>query len=74
MLVYLIITLGSFSPIHCRVSLALVGVIIIVLSVLAGQDICITLGYEKTKVHAVLIILMLGIGVDDMFIILNALD
>ena len=71
---YLIIFLGSCSPTHCRISLAIVGVICILLSVGAGFGIGIKLDYLRTEAHEALPILMLGIGVDDMFIICNALD
>ena len=46
----------------------------IALSVAAGFGISIFAGYDQTVAHRALPILMVGIGVDDMFIICNALD
>ena len=73
-IVYLTTCLGACSPIHCRLSIALFGLICIALSVFAGFGISIMVGYEQTVAHRALPILMIGIGVDDMFIICNALD
>ena len=55
-------------------SVAIVGVICILLSVGAGFAIGIELDHIRTEAHEALPVLMLGIGVDDMFIICNALD
>ena len=72
--VYLVLVLGSFSPIHCKFSVAIVGIICIALSVGSGFGLGIATGYVQTEAHEALPILMLGIGVDDMFIVCNALD
>jgi len=50
------------------------GLICIGLSVIAGFGMSILVGFEQTMAHRALPILMIGIGVDDMFIICNALD
>ena len=44
------------------------------LAVLSGFSICFILGWKKAEVHDAMPILMLGIGVDDMFVICNAVD
>ena len=46
----------------------------IIIAVVAGFSICINLGIEMNDSHEAMPILMLGIGVDDMFVICNALD
>ena len=71
---YLVIFLGSFSSTHCRLNISIVGIACIFLSVGAGVSIGVKLEYIRTVAHEALPILMLGIGVDDMFIICNALD
>ena len=71
---YLCLFLGSFSPTHCRVSIAIVGVVCILLSVGAGYGCGILAGLTQNDASEALPILMLGIGVDDMFIICNSLD
>ena len=34
--IYLVIFLGNFSPIHCRLSIAVIGIICILISVTSG--------------------------------------
>ena len=72
--IYLVLFLGGISPIHCRVTISFVGLICIGLSVLAGFGTSIKLGYDMSLAHEAIPVLMLGIGVDDMFIICNAFD
>ena len=72
--VYCCIFLGSCSPVHCRLSLAIVGVLCVFLACSCGEAICYMTGWKYSDFWAVLPILMLGIGVDDMFVICNAID
>ena len=72
--VYCFLLLGACSPIHCKVSLAVVGFVCIALSILAGADLAISRGYLESDVHQTMPVLMLGIGVDDMFVMCNAID
>jgi len=69
-----VIFLGSCSPIHCRIVVCAVGLVCTQIAVLAGQGICYNWGWEKTDMHDTIPFLMLGIGVDDIFVICNALD
>ena len=71
---YSAIFLGACSPMHCRLSVAIVGILCIVLSMAAGYFLSLKLGYYMNDAHQALPIMLLGIGVDDMFIICNALD
>ena len=72
--IYCALMLGSCSPIHCRLSATLLGLLCVMLSVQGGAGICYVLDFGAAEVHDTLPILMLGIGVDDMFVICNALD
>ena len=72
--VYNIFFLGTCSPIHCRLILAIAGIACIAISITVGYHIGFEAGYEQNESHEALPILMLGIGVDDMFVICNALD
>ena len=74
MIFYLIFFLGGFSPIHCRFLVTIVGLICIGLSVIAGSLFGHMFGYPPTAAHQALPILMIGIGVDDMFVVCNSLD
>lgn len=66
--------LGSCSPIHCRLLVALTGVLCVLLACAAGYGICYIYGWKGTELVSVLPVLILGIGVDDMFVICNAID
>ena len=66
--------LGSFSPIHCRFILALVGVFLVIIGSLAGFGICLASGWYLTDLSNLIPVLMCAIGIDDMFVICNAVD
>lgn len=71
---YIFCFLGSWSPIHCRVGMSLVGLFCIALSIDAGKGLCYFLGLHKNDIQDTIPFLMLGIGVDDIFVLCNALD
>ena len=71
---YCAFALGTCSPIHCRFTATFVGLICVMLCVQGGAGLCYVLDYGVTELHDTLPVLMLGIGVDDMFVICNALD
>ena len=66
--------LGTFSGIHCRLVVSLMGLFCVGLSYAAGSGLCFYLGGETAGVHNLLPFLLIGIGVDDMFVICNAVD
>lgn len=72
--VYLICTLGSCSPLHCRIVLAVCGIICVLVALASGYGICFMTGWKITEITQILPPMMLGIGVDDMFVICNAID
>ena len=74
LLIYSLLMLGSCSPIHCRVLISMTGIMTIVLASYAGIGLCSMLGYKKDEMHDTMLILMLGLGLDDMFVVCNALD
>ena len=72
--VYCMIFLGTCSPIHCKFVVALVGVFCILISCIAGFGVCFIYDWKYSEISNVLPVLMIGIGVDDMFVICNAID
>lgn len=74
MLTYVSIFLGSCSPIHCRFTLTFLGIAIITLSTFAARGLCFMFDFLTIEMHEALPLLMLGIGVDDMFVMCNAVD
>lgn len=73
-IMYCITFLGACSPLYCRLFISIVGMVCIGLSIFGGLFIGTMLGYVPNETNNALPILMLGIGVDDMFVICNALD
>lgn len=67
--VYCLFTVGSCSPRGCRTSLALVGVLSSGLAFVAGSGFASLLGFQVAGIHNILPFLVLGIGVDDMYVI-----
>jgi len=72
--VYTCMMLGTFSGMHCRLVVSLMGLFCVGLSYAAGSGICFYLGGKTAGVHSLLPFLLIGIGVDDMFVICNAVD
>ena len=66
--------LGNCSPIHCRCVQASIGLACVTFSICAGGGICFLIDLKMTTVHNILPFMLLGIGVDDMFVIVNTID
>jgi hypothetical protein len=71
---YTIIVLGGCSPVHFRTVITFVGLGCIFLAVRASEHIPIAMGFVKGEIHIMIPFLLLGVGVDDMFVICNAVD
>ena len=71
---YSFLVLGACSPIHLRVTSAIIGLSCVLVSITSGYGIAFTFGYKFSDMHAVLPFLILGLGVDDMFVIVNTID
>lgn len=72
--IYCSMFLGSCSPMHCRFLTAITGVLCVLLACASGYGICYIYDWKGTELVSVLPVLILGIGVDDMFVICNAID
>ena len=72
--VYSYIVLGSFSPVHFRAVTAAVGMFCVLISIAAGYAICFLAGLKITNFHNILPFMVIGIGVDNMFVIVNCID
>jgi len=72
--IYLSVFLGSPSPIHCRLVLAFLGIICVLTALASGYGICFSYGWLASEISQILPPMMLGIGVDDMFVICNSID
>ena len=72
--IYTILVLGTFSAIHCRCVVSLMGLFCVLLAYTAGFGLMFLCGGLKAGVHELMPFLLIGIGVDDMFVICNSLD
>ena len=76
--IYTFLALGNCSPIHCRCCVALTGLICIILAYTCGFGLMFIFGARTTGVcvcvHTLIPFLLIGIVVDDMFVMCNALD
>ena len=72
--IYCSLFVGSFSPIHCRLVVALTGIFCVLTATMSGFGICLIYNWKMTELSNMVPVLMIGIGVDDMFVICNALD
>jgi len=72
--VYTFVALGNCSPIHCRCCVACVGLLCIIFAYTCGFGLMFIMGGQTTGVHTLIPFLLIGIGVDDMFVMCNALD
>ena len=72
--VYSNIVLGSCSPIYMRSLSAIVGLVCVILSVTTGYAVASIFGWKASIAHNLLPFMLLGIGVDDMFVIVSCID
>lgn len=66
---YSIFFLGAFDPVYFRSVAAVVGVICVGIAYASSFGFCSYIGLKVAGVHNLLLFLLLGIGVDDMFVI-----
>ena len=71
---YVILVIGAFSPIHCRLTITLAGLMSIGIAVFVGSGLTFMLGWKEDLLHPLMPLMMLGIGIDDLFVICNAID
>ena len=71
---YSFVVIGAMSPVHFRSVTALVGISCVLLSIASGYGIALTLGQLVSGFHSIIPFMILGIGVDDMFVIVNTID
>ena len=71
---YSFFVLENCSPVNMRGVAALVGLSCVGLSICSGYGIAAIFGYQISRLHSLMPFLMLGLGVDDMFVIVNSID
>ena len=71
---YIVCTLGTFSPIFCRGLVAFNGALNLVLSIFAGFGVLFYTGQQISSFHGSLPFLIMTIGVENMYVICDAID
>jgi len=74
MFIYTVIMLGRLNNIEVRLFLSIAGLISIGMGMAIAVSISSLLGYPYTPIHSALPLLCLGIGIDDMFVIVQCLN
>ena len=72
--IFVILNLGKFNLVEQRGYLSLLGLLAIILGTGVSYGICTLLGFEGGTMHQILPFLLLGIGIDDMFVIVQGLN
>lgn len=73
-LLYTVVMIGSCSPIHLRIGVGFFGLLCAGTAYVFGYSVCGTFGMNTAGIHNLMPFLLIGIGVDDMFVMCNALD
>ena len=72
--IYTAINIGGLSPIHCRCCVTSCGLFSVMLCYLAGFSLAFAFKFKQSGVHSLMSFLLIGIGVDDMFVVCNSID
>jgi predicted RND superfamily exporter protein len=71
-LIYIIVMLGKFSWVENRIYLSVAGLVSVVMGIIVAYGFCSAVGLFFGPMHNVLPFLLLGIGIDDMFVIVQS--
>ncbi|XP_011308362.1 patched domain-containing protein 3 isoform X2 [Fopius arisanus] len=73
-MIYVAAMIGRCNKVQQRIYLSLLGVSVTGQAILSAYGVCFYLGFSYGPVHPILPFLLLGIGVDDMFVIIQSLE
>lgn len=65
--------IGKCNALEQRIYLSIMGVFVVGQAILSSYGVCFYLGYPYGPIHSILPFLLLGIGVDNMFVIMQSL-
>lgn len=71
---YCVVFMGGCSPVHFRSAAALITLLCVALSYGAANGFAFLIGFKSAGIHNLLPFLLIGIGVDDMFVISSNID
>lgn len=73
-IIYSVFVLGSLNPVLFRSLTALVGCFVVAIALTTGYGIAFAVGLKVSRFHDILPFMIMGIGVDNMFVIVNCVD
>ena len=71
---YSFFVLGALSPVHFRSCTAAIGMMCVVLGAASGYALAFYFGQKSSNFHNILPFMVIGVGVDDMFVIVSTID
>ena len=74
MFFYTVVMLGSLNTVEIRLYLSVSGLVCIGMGISLGLSLSSAIGYFWTPMHPALPLLCLGIGIDDMFVIMQSVN
>ena len=74
MLVFIMFQLGRLNRIQCKVALSVIGLLAVVGGVVSCIGVCNAAGLMFSRMHNILPFVLLGVGVDDIFVIVQSFD
>ena len=74
MFLYASYMLGKFNCVEQRILLASAGIVGVIMGIIVSYGLCSAFGLFYGPMHSVMPFLMLGIGIDDMFVIMQSWD
>ena len=72
--IFIMIQLGRFHLIKQRAALSLMGLLCVGGGILSSYGLCSAFGLMYSAMHGILPFMLLGIGIDDMFVIVQSFD
>ena len=73
-LLYLLMMMGKCNCVHQRMFLSIGGILGVTMGIIVSYGICSALGFFYSAAHTVMPFLLLGVGIDDMFVIVQCND
>ena len=74
MFLYTIFTLSTFNRVEFRLYLSVSGIVAILLGMSIGVSLSSAVGYPWTPLHPMIPLICLGVGIDDMFVIVQSIS
>jgi patched domain-containing protein len=71
-LFFTIVTIGKPHPVRSRLFLGVMGICTVIMSITTGFGICAALGFPGTILIFILPFILIGIGIDDMFVLVDS--